>query len=51
MATYQGTSRTQTTAAAETTDIGLVDAALDATVVALIAAGFITLAFNTIARL
>ena len=51
MATYQGSSRTQAPATAETTDSGLVDAALDATVIALIAAGFITLAFNTIARL
>ena len=51
MATFQGTRRDEARTASKASDDSLVNSILDATVVALIAASFVTLALNTIARL
>ncbi len=52
MATFHGTRRTtEFNPSATEAEGSLTDAVLDVVVIALIAAGFVTLAFNTIARL
>ena len=52
MATFSGARQADAhTTSAQSSESGITDAILDAIVVALIAAGFVTLAFNTIARL
>ena len=51
MTTIQGTRRTEYQEATKQAEGGIADALLDATVIALIAAGFVSLAFNTFARL
>ena len=51
MATFQGTRRDEALTASQEADNSLLSAILDATVIALIAASFVTLALNTIARL
>lgn len=52
MATFSGARQADAhTTSAQSSESGITDAILDAIVVALIAAGFVTLAFNTFARL